>query len=450
MKKYLNVLILCAFACLFCGLNVYSQQVRPIRVASDTVVLDTVSVVETQTAEGRVVTTTVEERNSIATNNFSHNWEISGSIGIHKFHGENESKIKSWTELITFPTVELFLTKWATPSFGLGAGISYSRFKGLYQSRYGEDESLSANYKTNELYKKADPKWDYMKLAYQRADALNIHATLHFDINSIFEGYNPERFYTAELFAGGGIILGFDKNETITSPTINFGFVNKFRIKNNLLFTVSLRADFIGDEFDGESFIDEDSTKARKINIKMDNALGLTVGLSIPLIKEKYKWHPVRHTSVVRYDDRYEQENRELVRELEAARSQVGSQGDTLVIKETPDVWFHINFDIDRWSITNREMVNLQSIAKAIQSTPGVRYLVCGYADVQTATAEHNLMLSERRAHAVYDVLTKELGVDPERLELDFKGGVDTMFLNNEELSRCVMVTPITDESSAD
>jgi hypothetical protein len=52
-------------------------------------------------------------------------------------------------------------------------------------------------------------------------------------------------------------------------------------------------------------------------------------------------------------------------------------------------------------------------------------------------------MLSENRANAVYDALVKEFGVDPNQLIKDYKGGVDYMFYNMKELSRCTMITSI-------
>ena len=81
-----------------------------------------------------------------------------------------------------------------------------------------------------------------------------------------------------------------------------------------------------------------------------------------------------------------------------------------------------------------------------MKSTPNTRYLLCGYADKQTATPSHNLMLSKNRVETVYNFLTKELGVDPDQLVTDYKGGVDYMFYDEKELSRCCMITAIKEE----
>ena len=98
---------------------------------------------------------------------------------------------------------------------------------------------------------------------------------------------------------------------------------------------------------------------------------------------------------------------------------------------------------MDRWDLLTRELVNLQAVSDLIKSTPHTKYLLCGYADKQTATPAHNLMLSENRVKAVYDALVNQFGVNPDQLVTDFKGGVDYMFYNEKELSRCCMITSI-------
>ena len=110
---------------------------------------------------------------------------------------------------------------------------------------------------------------------------------------------------------------------------------------------------------------------------------------------------------------------------------------------DVPEVWFHINFVVDKWDISRKELININAVADLIKSTPNTKYLVCGYADKQTATPEHNLMLSKHRVEAVYDALVNQFGVNPDQLVTDYKGGVDYMFYNDKELSRCAMITSI-------
>ena len=94
---------------------------------------------ETNTPEGKIVTTTVYQKNSVFTNGFWHNWTLGVDLGAQLYYGENDWKVNKWTEMITFPAVDLYLTKWASPSFGVGLGATYGRFKGLYQTTQGKN-----------------------------------------------------------------------------------------------------------------------------------------------------------------------------------------------------------------------------------------------------------------------------------------------------------------------
>ena len=178
--------------------------------------------------------------------------------------------------------------------------------------------------------------------------------------------------------------------------------------------------------------------------------MGGTIGLAWKLGKEKSKWERASRSSTIYYNDAALARLKALENDLAAAnaanadlKNQLLEAGDVQVVKEVPDLWFHINFIVDRWDLLSREKVNLQSVADIMKSTPSVKYLLCGYADKQTATPSHNLMLSKNRVEAVYNFLVNELGVNPDQLVTDYKGGVDYMFYDEKELSRCCMITAI-------
>jgi outer membrane protein OmpA-like peptidoglycan-associated protein len=209
--------------------------------------------------------------------------------------------------------------------------------------------------------------------------------------------------------------------------------MNTFRLTEQLRLLLNIRGAFIGDGFDGESYLDEPDKKHWLANHKMDGMFGATLGLTYNIGKEYSKWRLADRISVYHYD-------KEMITKIVKDTVFVDKPIPTA---EVPEVWFHINFIVDRWDISKKELVNINAVADLIKSTPNTKYLVCGYADKQTATPAHNLMLSENRANAVYDALVKEFGVDPNQLIKDFKGGVDYMFYNMKELSRCVMITSI-------
>ena len=390
---------------------------------------------ETITPNGKVVTTTVYEKNSVFTGGFWRNWELSGNLGAQLYYGDNDWKVNKLTEMITFPALDLYLTKWASPSFGVGIGVSYGQFRGLYQSAplsNGVKRNVNGWFTTNELYKDADPIYAYEQLAYQRGHWIDAYVLAHADLGNIFFGYNPNRFFDIVAFGGGGMIFGLN-DEFARSVTYNLGLANNFRITDRFKVNLNLRGAFVGDEFDGESYIDEPTTDHIRANHKYDGLFGATLGFTYGLDREG--WKTSSRTSKYEYDKET----------IEKIVKETVPVPEPQIIVDIPEVWFHINFVVDKWDISKRELINLQSIADLIKSTPNTKYLVCGYADKQTATPDHNMMLSENRANAVYDVLVNQFGVPASQLVKDFKGGVDYMFYDEKELSRCVMINSIKD-----
>ncbi|MBR6270049.1 MAG: hypothetical protein IKR30_05725, partial [Bacteroidales bacterium] len=120
MKK---LFLLIASACMLIPAVSFAQEVTRTE-DKNTVTL----VEETPTPDGKIVTTTVYQKNSVFTNGFWHNWELSAALGTQEYYGDNDKYFAKWTERFTFPAIDLYLTKWASPSFGVGLGANWSKF----------------------------------------------------------------------------------------------------------------------------------------------------------------------------------------------------------------------------------------------------------------------------------------------------------------------------------
>ena len=407
---------------------------------------------ETQTPDGRVVTTTTIQKDRVFVNGFWHNWELVGGLGTQLYYGENDWKVANKLEMFAFPAIDLYLTKWASPYFGVGIGANVNKFKGLYQNK--GDKLFAVRFKADDPYTGATvDNYGYENLTRQNGYYGNVFALAHADLTNILFGYKANRFYSLDAYAGGGVLFGItDKG---LGASFNTGLINKFRITDCLSIMVDLRGGLVGDDFDGESFMSEPDEAHFLANHKLDGVAGATVGIALKLGKKASRWENASRESIIYYNDaalaRRDSINLALGKDLADAQATIGDLrtqlanggGNTEYVTLVPDLWFHINFILDRWDLLNREKINLQSVANVMNSTPDVKYLICGYADKQTATPSHNLTLSKNRAEAVFDYLTKELGVDPDQLVVDYKGGVDYMFYNDMELSRCCMITAI-------
>ena len=141
--------------------------------------------------------------------------------------------------------------------------------------------------------------------------------------------------------------------------------------------------------------------------------------------------------------DRLNAEVNRLRNELDNRKPEVKVEKEVVKSKEFVTYPHFVNFAINKTDVTDQEKVNLQYVAKMIKSVPDKKFSVVGYADKQTGTSEINAQLAKDRAKNVYNVLTQQYGVNASQLTLDSKGGVDTMFLNNSDLSRSVIISEV-------
>jgi len=63
-----------------------------------------------------------------------------------------------------------------------------------------------------------------------------------------------------------------------------------------------------------------------------------------------------------------------------------------------------VNFDTDKWDVTDADKVVLDRVAESLKDNPGTKVEVQGHTD-SSGPDKHNMELSEKRAHAVRDYL---------------------------------------------
>ena len=415
-----------AFAALLCGFAASAQlYTEPV-------------ISETSTADGdRTVTATSTSKN-VLTNDFKYNWEMMGALGTQFYYGDNDKFYNFWQRW-TFPAVDVMFTKWASPIIGFSFGVEASSFNGLYRTDNGVVVDERAHFLTNK-YITNFPGSDAIKFYQQKGFYWNPFIAASLDLSNLFGGYKGGRFYTLQAYFGGGLVLAADDPVNAHGVSFNTGLINKFRLGDRLDLVVNLRGAMISDDFDGESRFDEpDDVKWLKLNVTWDGMAGVTAGLCyhFGVKKNLHTWTTADHSTVDHFV------------------APVTIPGPTVYVHDTlevlrpvdPSLWFHIQFKIDKTDIQPRERINVNSVADFIKSAPDTKFLVSGFADMQTSTPDHNLWLSEHRAKNVYNMLVNDFGVNPAQLEIDYQGGVDYMFYTDEELSRCVMIVPLEGKS---
>ena len=234
-----------------------------------------------------------------------------------------------------------------------------------------------------------------------------------------------------------------------------------------------MRGALISDGFNGIDYISSGDLK----NLSLDGQAGALVGISYKFgynkrknqttgVVNEYEWvsgavaietstvvkemverevavtEEIKDAQIASVSEKLNNESRELEQlRTENERNSKLLEESRAAAAGNLSYWQYVSFHIDRTVITNRQMVNVMAAADFIKSHPELKFEINGYADKQTATSAHNAMLGIGRAKAVFDALVNKFGVNPAQLEYTGNGGVDYMYFNDKECSRCVLIT---------
>lgn len=347
-----------------------------------------VTVEETSDENGRVIITRKESKNLIKTNSFWSNWAIGLEGGVSYYLGDYDN-LASFGER-TAPAFNLYITKFATPAFGLGLTLGVNQMKGAVPQVF----DAAGHFITGKHSAKDG--------ILQSAWCFNPHIDALLDLDNIFFGYDPFRVYNVSLVLGGGILAGFDTNvyDTMVAyvePTFNLGLLNSFRLTDRLNLLVNIRGLITGDNFDGE-------TEFKKV----DGAVSLTAGLSFKFgALPQRSFTTVEDVTIEHFNDKGVEAEKAQIRELESKVKALSAENDALAAASASGVSASVPISLrigvaPDGSIGNAARIDLMAAAEAIKSTPNTRYNVSGPAN---------------GIGNVIAILTGEMGVSPAQLE---------------------------------
>lgn len=385
--------------------------------------------VVTSATEGDVVEETrtpmFDNNKRVITNTFWHNWFIQAGAGAQIGFTEHDRKAGFGNRISA--SIEAAVGKWFTP--GIGVRVAYNGFdvRGATQTWTQPDK-----YGPHNTGKPIDGKntHEYGYLYHQKFNYLNVHLDVMFNLCQMIGGYNPDRLYSCIPYVGIGIAHVTDAPKT-NEIAFNCGIQNAFRVSKRWDINFNVNAMICDERFSGEEG-----------NRHFDALLGATVGATFRFGKTGWDL-PYTSSRTVVNNKKINEQRKEIERlqaENEALRNKPAEKVDRVAeLIASGNIIF---FKIDTWEITDKSRANLSFLADAIKNTNGV-YSVTGYADKGTGTPQWNQELSKKRAEAAFKCLTEEFGVPADRLQIDYKGGVDDMFYNDPRCSRCVIVIPM-------
>ena len=377
---------------------------------------------------------------------FKDNWFLGIGGGVNLYMGEHDRQMKIINRLA--PAMDVYFGKWFTPTLGFRVMYSGGDFLGATNNVTGFINStgtpVAPDYLTNK-YLENNPGYkgdgnDHQGLYWQKSHAWNIHVDFMLNLMNLIGGYK-ERVYNLSPYFGVGLIRAY-QTPVATKLSGNVGILNTFRLCDALDLNIDIRGTLVPEDFDGEGGVRPGANYGGVY--ASDGFLTASIGLA-------YKFNP---RGWVQGKDRhfYKTETRKVVDDsaLAALKADNAALQQALAeaqVKAVVEQFHHmpgylVTFDINKSKLQNKDRVNLGKIAEALKDTDdSVILLLTGYADEGTGTVKINERLSRERAEAVYNCLVNEFGVKPEKLETDYKGGVENMFYDDAILSRSVVIS---------
>lgn len=350
------------------------------------------------------------------------NWFISAGAGPQVFFGDHDRQRK-FGERIS-PALDIAVGKWFTPVIGMR--LMYS---GLYAKGATQNGAFQSGGPIS------GKPWEGYWLNESKFDFMNLHADMMFDFCNMIGGYKPDRIYSCVPYAGVGFAMIWNKphNKSITG---NIGILNSFHVSKAFDINADIRATAFNDSFDGATGDSE-----------FEGLLSVTVGVTYKFAPRG--WHKDKEiVTVYQYDNDAVNALRaqvdDLVKRNEMLEKEIadGKNVDRTVVKLVGADYL-IYFPINVSELSKADRAQLEMCAKAIKEAPAdAKFMIIGYADKATGSAEINEILSRKRAESVRSCLVNEFGVPVSRLDISWKGGVGNMFYDDPALSRVVIITP--------
>lgn len=339
---------------------------------------------------------------------------------------------------VTRPSFRFAVGKFFYPQFGLRGSIEYLNQRGRIEweeakscEKYHAAEGYDGNYNFSMLGGFLDGMIDFHNVIWKYKDDRRFHLIGYFGLGCFYAfGFDKNQLaHYSALKIGeheGGHSYPVDSKSHFYLAGRG-GMIAQYQITDAWDLNVDLSFNGTDDAYNGVRF-------RRVYDTYVDLMAGLTYHIKNSAGRRRLQYSHYTDEDVVTVLNR---QIYELNDSIEDALKPVTKMEENVSYNEMLQTT--VSFYIDKTFITDAQKRNVRSVAKFMETHPDLDVVVTGYADIQTAYPKYNMMLSKKRAQAVYDMLVKEYNVDPARLSMEYKGDQEQPFAIVNEWNRAVV-----------
>ena len=369
-------------------------------------------------------------RGPYETNQFGDNWFIGAAGGINIFWNEGY-------DVRIAPSVDGNFGKWFTPAVGMRIG-----YQGINAQAWASQPGILGSTLDEE-------SGQYL----QKFGYMYIHGDFLWNISDAIGGYKETRFWDFVPYLHAGYFrsygldgVNFHDNELAAGG----GLLHLLRLSNRLDLIIDMRATIVnGRVIDNQGIaVLPTVTAGLAVDLGWPNFIRTSTVIEAveianleqaAILETSITALEVAKTALEKQNAKLSKANQKLTQE-NAQLKQMPAVDETEFFEEmTPAA---IYFNIGSAVLSDKEMQHLDFLAKNIISKADtdtdILITVMGTADGNTGTARRNQQLCEARGKYVFDVLTSQYGISPERLT------VKTQVVQKAakpELSRAVVIS---------
>ncbi|MBR2959231.1 MAG: OmpA family protein [Bacteroidales bacterium] len=274
-----------------------------------------------------------------------------------------------------------------------------------------------------------------------------------FSLNNAILGYDPDRRFSLYIFAGGGLALSFNSDESVVDYgkvgiVLDGGLGASYRLGDSWSIFGEYGYDINSDAPDPKLFFSRDLHHTNRIfRLGAAYCFGVTAAdqaiaaQKAMLTQENFgalntQVNNLENQVAATRNNEKKLENRiaELEDQLaEALKNQnkgnsAASDSLQAVIDQIKAdqlnfyaMPFSVQYGVNEWQVSDEEMDKVKAVARVLKDNGDVKIMVVGFADY-TGSDQYNMKLSEKRANEVKRLLVKKYGIAEDRISTDYKG----------------------------